>query len=1060
MIRSINPRLIFASVCAATILALLCVAGANGLRAESILDVTAESNQVDLAKFRNAIAAERPDISLQGPGDASVTPLKAKGPGPTFYWSLYSFRNTSDQPLNLVVEFDTQKFVGSGYLDIKNLSNPVLGVSATGGQTFTQQSSVLSDAISFEVKPKQIFNIAVEGSTIELQATLWQEQIWAQRQAQISFFNGLVFGVALLVSFGVLAIYGFRPHPAFISAAAFALAALLFIAFESGHLRLPPGLISNDAPTENHLRAIIESLMAAGLALCCLNFTRISKSSPVLGFIFLFLAGLMLANIAFAFAEPLRAVTVARSCFVLLVIMGTSVTVWLRKKTVDLVDPDIVFWISIIIWTIFAGTVLLLPNPVNVLSPVLQGALAATLVVMMTVLLKFLFSQGLNSKPFITDSSRRSLALSSAGHSMWEWLPDRNTLSIGEDLPRSLGLNGPAWVAQTQNSFIQVLHPQDVPNYLSVIESKDRRPGQMVLRELRLRAADGAYRWYLLRARWLLGPGQKLDRCIGTLTDITKDKQAEERLSVDAVQDSVTGLPNRILFIDRVERELKKTLGLPFRVLLVDIDRMKTLNDALGHEFGDMILKIAGTRISDCIESDETVARVSGSQFAVLAVDAIARRNVKALATKIMQALSQPMALRQQDIVLMASIGISAVNGAETSSALMMQQATTALLEAQQGGGSKAVEFHEELTDNRAAELSLESDLRRAISNDEIEVHYQPISYLNTLEVAGFEALARWRHPTQGLLPPLQFIELAEKAGLIAEIGQIVLSIAARQLGIWQRVLRRDKFFFIGVNISANHLMDPNFVKQVSDAINRETLSLGSLKIEVTESVIMRQPQKAAKILQQLRSLGVGLACDDFGTGFSSLSSLRDFPFDTLKIDRSFIDPDSYDERSATVITTITDLAHRLNMVVVAEGIETQDQIDNLAVLNVDLGQGYLIGQPMTSADVADLLRNFPNVPASAPASLYDPPHGVAILSDDRMAIDTRSVSPLRKNMPQLADDEVDEEDDEPELLPSIFAVPKAGVQKAKLPPAKKIIRKSTKKPTKKAVKASKKKSR
>jgi diguanylate cyclase (GGDEF)-like protein len=1059
MIRFINPRPFLVSVCAALVLALLCFGLMASAHAEAIFDVTADTNAIDLAKFRNAIAAERPDIALQGPGDATSTRLQAKGPGPTYYWSLFSFRNTSDTAQDFVIEFDSQKFVGSGFLNIKKLANPVLSVSATAGHSVTVDQSSASRSIGFQVAPKQIFNIAIESPTVELQATLWQSQVWAQRQGQISFFNGLVFGVALLVAFGVLAIYGFRPHAVFISGAAVALASLLFIAFESGHLTLPNGLVSKDVIDENHMRAMVESFMAMGLAICALNFTHIAKNSPVFGFILLFLAGLMMANMMFAFAEPLRATIVARGSFVLLAMFGIGLTVWQRRKNVGVVDPGLVFWICLTTWTVFAGVASSFSDPTNFVSPILQGALAATLVVMITVLLKYLFSQGLNAKPFITDSNRRSLALSSAGHSLWEWLPAQNTLSVGEDLPRSLGLNGQAWITQPQNALMQALHPQDIPNYLSVIESKDQRPGQMVLRELRLRDADGAYRWYLLRARWLLGPGQKLDRCIGTLTDITKDKQAEERLTVDAVQDAVTGLPNRILFVDRVERELKKTLSLPFRVLLVDIDRMKTLNDALGHEFGDLILKMAGTRIAECIESDETVARVSGSQFAVLAIDAIARRNVKDLAKKIMQAMNQPVALRQQEISLVASIGISEVNNRDVSASTMMQQATTALLEAQQGGGSKSVEFHKKLTDNRAAELSLESDLRRAISNDEIEVHYQPISYLNTLEVAGFEALARWRHPSQGLLPPLQFIELAEKTGLITEIGQIVLSIAARQLGIWQRVLRRDKYFFVGVNISANHLMDAQFLQQVRDVINRETLSLGSLKLEITESVIMRQPQKAAKILQQLRTLGVGLACDDFGTGFSSLSSLRDFPFDTLKIDRSFIDPETYDDRSAAIITTITELAHRLNMVVVAEGIETQDQIDNLAALNIDLGQGYLIGQPMTATDVADLLRALPNVPAPAAAltSQFELPENAAttVIEDDE------TESPLRRSLPKFIDDQDEEEEFVPELLPSIFAMPKPGAAtKAKAKPVKKAAKKPVKKLAKRGKKPASRKSR
>jgi diguanylate cyclase (GGDEF)-like protein/PAS domain S-box-containing protein len=1047
MIRLGYSRKTFRPVCAAIVVVCALLFAASTAFAEAILDVDANTTQVELSKFRSPIAAERAQISLQGPGDPKKVTLQASGPGPTYYWSLYSFENKTEKPLDFVLAIEQQPFVGSGLLTVKPITHSLLGAVATNGQNMVQANSSSAKTFSFQVRPHEIFNIAIETSTSDLQASLWQRQFWLERQGQITFFEGLVFGIALLVAFGVLAIYGFRPHNVFLSATAFAVAALVFIAFESGHLSGLLGYVPRAHIDENMLRGIVETLFAASLSLCALTFTKVAKHSPVAGFLILFMGGLLLANSVYALAEPTQATSFARFGFSLLTVSGLLLTVKNRKIENTLVDRGLVFWLSLALWTVFAGIACAISNPIYILSPMVQSALAATLIILAMVLLQFLFNQGLNAKPFITDSNRRSLALSSAGHAMWEWQPEQNSLSVGEDVARSLGYSATEWQGNAQGPLIQVLHPQDLANYMGILGDVEKRPGQMVMRELRLRNAEGAYRWYLLRARWVPGPNQKSDRCIGTLTDITKDKEAEEQLVSDSVHDAVTGLPNRVLFIDRVERELKKTMALPFRVLLVDIDRLKTLNDALGHEFGDQLLKIAGERISEAIESDETVARISGSQFAVMAVEAIARRSAATLAADIAQSLAKPIMLRNQEISLAASVGISLVNEAGNA-ATMMQQASTALLQAQQSTTKKIVTYSKHLKDERAADFNLESELRRAISNDEIEVHYQPICYFHTLEVAGFEALARWRHPTQGLLPPLQFIELAEKAGLITEIGQIVLSMAARQLGIWQRVLRRDKFFFVAVNVSATQLMHKDFLKQVQDVINRETLSLGSLKIEITESVIMRQPQKTAKLLQQLRSLGVGLSCDDFGTGFSSLSSLRDFPFDTLKIDRSFIDPETYDDRSATIIATITDLAHRLNMVVVAEGIETQDQIDNLALLGCDLGQGYLIGQPITAIEVAAMLQVLPRKIVSD-SELYQQQQMSEPAEDIAPVVKSSAPQvelPLRRNLPIYVGDMDEEGDDVPELLPSIFAVPRMGE-----PPPKKLRAASAKKTVKRA---------
>ena len=1053
MIRLGYSRKTFGPVCAAILIVCAMFFSASLVYAEAILDVDANTVQVELSKFRSPIAAERAQITLQGPGDPKKVTLQAVGKGPTYFWSLYSFENKSDRPLDFVLNIEQQVFVGSGLLPVKSINKPVHGAVATNGQEMVEKNSSFAKTFAFQIRPREIFNIAIESSSADLQATLWQGQVWLEHQSQITFFEGLVFGISLLVAFGVLAIYGFRPHLVFLSATAFAVASLVFIAFESGHLSSLLAYVPRANIDENMLRGIVETLFAASLSVCTLTFTRAAKHSPVAGFLILFMGGLLLANSVYALAEPTQATSFARFGFAILAVSGLLLTIKNRKVDHALVDRGLAFWLSLFLWSVFAGIACNLSNQIYVLSLIVQSALTATLIILAMILLQFLFSQGLNAKPFITDSSRRSLALSSAGHSMWEWQPQSNSLSVGEDLARSLGYSPGDWQGNAQAAMIQILHPQDLANYMGIVSDVEKRPGQMVMRELRLRNAEGAYRWYLLRARWVPGPNQQSDRCIGTLTDITKDKEAEENLVSDSVHDAVTGLPNRVLFVDRVERELKKNVALPFRVLLVDIDRLKTLNDALGHEFGDQLLKIAGERISEAIESDETVARISGSQFAVLAVEAIARRSAATLAADIAQSLAKPIMLRNQEISLATSVGISLLNDTGNA-ATMMQQASTALLQAQQSTTKKIVTYSKHLKDERAADLNLESELRRAISNDEIEVHYQPICYFHTLEIAGFEALARWRHPTQGLLPPLQFIELAEKAGLITEIGQIVLSMAARQLGIWQRVLRRDKFFFVAVNVSATQLMHKDFLKQVQDVINRETLSQGSLKIEITESVIMRQPQKTAKLLQQLRSIGVGLSCDDFGTGFSSLSSLRDFPFDTLKIDRSFIDPETYDDRSATIIATITDLAHRLNMVVVAEGIETQDQIDNLAMLGCDLGQGYLIGQPITATEVASKLQVLPRKIISD-SELYhqQQPDEPEVIATVARSSDPRDELPLRRNLPIYIGDMDEDGGDVPELLPSIFAVPRMGEappKKQRTVPAKKPVKRIKPKSVKK----------
>ncbi len=984
---------------------------AEVIAADAILNVDAKTNQVDLALYRTPIAAERSSISIQGPGDPQPLELKAKGLGPTYYWSLFSFNNAGAVDLNFILAIEPQKFSGSGLLSVKSIANAPVAAVSTNGVSLESDDIASLKTYNFTVPANKTFNIAIENNAPDLSASLWQRKAFINQTSNASFYQGLIIGMGLLITFGILALHGFRPNASLLAGLAFALSGMAFVLFESVEAHYFTDQIIKQETALPIVRAIIESAMTISLLVCVMVFTKIRTHRPIVGLALIFILSGMFANLVFVFVDPNRAASIARIGFAGVATIGFVLTAFYRSKIKAMVDPGLLFWTAIFAWTVFAGVASQAEQRISALSPLLTAALVATLIALLLVLVKYVFSQGLAARPFITDSSRRSLALTGAMHYLWDWQPQDKHLDIGDELPKALGYIPVDWRLSPLQTFLNVIHPNDVLLYQTEVEDSRIAIGQVIDLELRLRNAKGQYQWFALRARAIPGTNNQLDRCIGTLTDISRSKETEERLVQDAVHDPVTGLPSRALFMDRLERELTKPVAFPVRFLLVDLDRFKTLNEALGHDYGDRLLLMAGARILECLAPDESVARISGSQFAVLVVEAIARRSASALAEEISKALSVAIELPQQDVFLTASIGISHASSRGITAGMLQQQASSALLEARKRGGAQTVIFDVGLKDERAAQLALESDLRRAMASDEIEVQYQPIAHLNSLDIAGFEALARWRHPVQGVLPPAQFIDMAEQAGMISEIGQIVLAQAARQLGIWQRVLRHDRPFFVSVNISPSHLLEKNFLEQVQSILNREGLNSNSLKIEVTESVIMRHPERAARLFERLRSLGVGLACDDFGTGFSSLSSLRDLPFDTLKIDRSFIAAESFDHRSGMIITSITELAHSLDMVVVAEGIESQSQVDKLAQLGCDLGQGYLIGQAMAASEVTDMLAVLPRIIAKTAPEISP------------INYMKRDVEILQPGLAPMAPRRAIEVVEEPEELPSIFAV-------------------------------------
>ena len=994
--------------------------------ASGILDVDGKTNGIDISDLREPITTDRTEISVQGPQENVKTKLLAKGPGPSYYWSLFSLNNVTDAPLDFVLAVDGQYFTGSGLLKTLPMGpNAVGAVLTKQAQVLPVFDAGLMQSIQIHVLPHDSTNVAVESLSAKISASLWQPAAFQTLQAGHAYFVGLAEGVMLLVVVALLGLFAYRAQRAFLAAAFFAAIALAFVELGTNVFlgRFIPFNAASDI-----LRAWSESLMVLGLALCAATFISPQTLRGWWQRGMIVVAVLAVANMGYGLAEPLAATMLARWAFVALAFVAVIAALRTRNLNLDNVDPVGIFWFALLAWLVLTAALAWDQTQNALRAPQLAVLTAALLVALIIVMLRHLGALELNAAlPFHVNSNLRSLALSAGKHIMWDWQPNNDTLEISGEFERNLDLPIEQKPANRVEQFYAALHPLDLTTYKKLAERFDFRAGECIQLELRLQHGDGSYHWYELQARAVQGPNNGVERCIGTLTNIGKLKTVEERLAYDALQDHVSGLPNKALFVDRVNRSLSNPAGPPLRVIIVDIDRFKTLNEGWGQDVGDRILKITADRLVGFLDDNETVARMTGGQFALACAESIDRGDFSDFTDQLHALLAAPIKHGSQQIVLASSVGVSMSGKIGVTAQDLLDQASVGMLEARSEGGGRSEFYHAELKDDRADQLSLESDLRRALSQNEIVVYYQPIVELATLDVVGFEALARWHHPKFGLLPPADFIEIAETAGMMPEIGQFMLAGAARQLGIWQRVHMRGKAFFVSVNASATQLSHADFPAKVQQILVRENLIAGSLKIEITETVVMRQPERSARLLQQLKAMGVGLACDDFGTGFSSLSSLRDFPFDTLKLDRSFIALEDFDERNGKIITSITTLAHSLGMTVIGEGIETQAQIDRLASLGCELGQGFLISAPETAESASArltqmLLGRHLNAPATM--QIEDPeleehsPPSLFYQKAPREEPPPQAPAPRSLLQPMYAEE-----------LPSIFAMPSQNVQ-------------------------------
>lgn len=508
------------------------------------------------------------------------------------------------------------------------------------------------------------------------------------------------------------------------------------------------------------------------------------------------------------------------------------------------------------------------------------------------------------------------------------------------------------------DSWHSVVHPDDLE------ESVKRwnhciKTGQFYETEFRLRRYDGAYRWHKARANAGYDADGKIVKWFGTNTDIDDQKQSEAMLNYYAHHDPLTDLPNRAEFMNHLRAAIERAEGNPkthFAVLFLDLDRIKVINDSLGHVVGDKLLKSIGERLRTHVRPGDIVARLGGDEFTILLNRTGDKDEVIQVAERVQRNLSKPFQIDSYEVFTTASIGIIISDEIMRRPEDFLRDADSAMYRAKEAGKARYEIFDREMHVRNMNLLRIETDLRHAVERSEFKVLYQPIVELDGGAVSEFEALIRWRHPEKGLVAPSEFIEVAEETGMIVSMGRWILEESCRQIAEWQETAGNQ--LSVSVNLSAKQLMHPSLTGQIKSILEQAGLSPRQLKLEVTESTVMEHSDRALSVLNELDELGVLLSTDDFGTGYSSLSYLQRFPFDRLKIDRTFIDKMDCDEKSAAIVKTILMLGENLGLDVVAEGIETESQLEMLRAFGCRRGQGYLFSRPVDEIEAERLLSN------------------------------------------------------------------------------------------------------
>jgi diguanylate cyclase (GGDEF)-like protein/PAS domain S-box-containing protein len=885
--------------------------------------------------------------------------IKARTSGTNPSWMVFALRNATDKPIERWVTAERYNIIGSGLIWPDLDARRIESLTPSVGFVPERVKSDRADIFRVTIDPGQTITFVAELASERVPSLyLWNPVAYEQKQRDRSLFNGIMLGIVGLLAIFLTAIYAANHKIIFPAAALVTWCVLAYLCIEFSFWHKLFQLRPDDNAT---YRAAAEAACALSISVFLYAFLRMEAWRSFAKFLFGLWLLIQIGIIGGALVDPRLAAMLARASLLPIAGFGSLLLLVLALRGQIRALSLVPTWLLLMVWLFGASATV--SGRLN--GEIVQSALVAGLV-LIVVLIGFTVTQFAfrGGDPLYSGSPNtlqtRSLAIDTAGAHMWEWNARRDEIVVSEGLEALLGVDAGS-LSRRVESFLEQVHPQDRDRVKQTLTALREKNGGTLHLEFRLKHADGTYRWFELTGASVPTAEHKSLKCVGLVRETTDAKRAQERLVHDAVHDSLTGLPNRELFLDRLQVAMSQAThggGQQPIVMFIGIDRFKSVNSAFGLIVGDGLLLTLARRLARHLTPQDTLARVGGDQFAVLLGKSHAPSDIAMFAERVRRSVRTPVRISGKDIVLTGSIGIAGFDGQQTTHQDLLRDAESAMQRAKQGGADRIEVFKPEMRSNREDRLSIESDLRRAIEKNQLRVFYQPIIRLPHEELAGFEALVRWHHPTLGLMPPDEFIPIAEESDLITKLGSYVLQRASQDAGRWQKELPREQDpLFVSVNVSSRQLFRQDLVAEFRHIIGRQEAAKGTLRLEVTESLVMENPEQAAEILEWLKSSGASLALDDFGAGYSSLAYLHRFPFDTIKVDRALLRSGPAQATGRAIIKSIVTLAHELGKSVVAEGVETLEDATFLRSIDCEYAQGFYYGEPMGEKDVLELLR-------------------------------------------------------------------------------------------------------
>ncbi|WP_298358939.1 EAL domain-containing protein [Rhodoblastus sp.] len=921
--------------------------------------VPPDAQAIDLTRWVEKYSNQGDRIQVStAPGPDGIVrriEIHARNAGAHPSWIVFALTNDTDEQMERLIVAPHFRMAGSGVIWPDLGSERITEITASQGIPPEKEDVDDADVFRVTLDPGATVTYVAELKTPRLpQLYLWESDAYKDKTTELTLYKGIVIGIAGLLALFLTVVFVVKGAVIFPAAAALAWAVLAYVSIDFGFWSK---VFGTQVEADRIWRAGAETVLAATMVVFLFAYLNLGRwhvrASHVAGVWLAFLTAL----VGLAVYNAPVAAGIARISLASTAGVGFVLVIYLATHGVERAVMLIPTWLLLVVWVVAAGFIVNGSIANDLAAPALLGGLVLIVMLIGFTVMQSAFAGG-GGHGAISDVERKALALTGANDIIYDWDVVNDRIYVSPEIEEQLGvrrgdLEGPA------SSWLSLLHPLERDRYRACLDTVLQQRRGRIAQDFRFHASDGQYFWFRLRARPVVGPDGEVVRLVGTLTDVTDQKNAFERLLHDAVHDNLTGLPNREIFYDRLETALlqaESDADNRPNVLCVDIDSFSRIVRTVGASAGDSVLLTVARRLGRLLQTRDTLARISGDTFAVILAAEATTEQIVHLADRIRRSVSIPITFASREIPLGVSIGVALFDPQwHPKGEEMLRDAEIAMRFAKREGGGRVEVFRPSMRAQGANRRAMEGELRRALDSDEIKLFFQPIVRLDDRTVAGFEALLRWEHPRLGRIDASEFFPLAEESGLIVDIGLFAIQRAARELAAWQKALDVDPPFFACVDISSRKILRHDLLADVKNVLSRINILPGSLKLGLSEALVMENPEYAAQILGRLKELGAGLTLTRFGSGYSSLAYLQRFPLDIIRIDRGLAPQDPVTNRAAMLRSLVT-LAHDFGMEAITEGAENESDVIEFSQIGCEYALGFAFGPPLSAAEARKLV--------------------------------------------------------------------------------------------------------